>query len=89
MYIPHLPDHYPQIEIDEFVVMPDHFHGIIILHENEKPYSISEIVRGFKTFSAKKINILLGKTDHTFWQRNYYEHVIRDDFDLNRVRDYI
>jgi putative transposase len=84
-----LPEHYPQVEIDEFVVMPDHFHGILCLHKGCKPYSLSEIVRGFKTFSAKQINILTGKLGQGFWQRNYYEHVIRDDDDLNRIRKYI
>lgn len=48
-----LPDHYQKIDIDEYIVMPDHLHGIIVLHENIAPKSISEIVRGFKTFSAK------------------------------------
>jgi putative transposase len=84
-----LPDHYQKIEMDEFIVMPDHFHGIIVLHKNVKPNSISEIVRGFKTFSAKKINILKNNSGNCFWQRNYYEHVIRDEFDLNRIRQYI
>jgi REP element-mobilizing transposase RayT len=84
-----LPDHYPQVEIDEYVVMPDHFHGILRLYESNKPYSKSEIVRGFKTFSAKQINILTGRLGQGFWQRNFYEHVIRGDDDLNRIRQYI
>jgi REP element-mobilizing transposase RayT len=84
-----LPDHYPQVEIDEFVIMPDHFQGIIILHESQKPYSVSEVVRNFKTYSAKKINSLKGRTGLRFWQRNYYEHVVRDDMDLNRICQYI
>ncbi len=84
-----LPGHYQKIDIDEFIVMPDHLHGVIVLHENVTPKSISEIVRGFKTFSAKKINTLKNISGKCFWQRNFYEHVIRDEYDLNRIRQYI
>ena len=42
--------HHPNIEVDELIVMPNHLHGIIIIHKSSKP--ISEIVRGFKTFSS-------------------------------------
>jgi putative transposase len=44
--------HHPNIEIDESIVMPNHLHGIMIVHESLKP--ISEITRGFKTFSANR-----------------------------------
>lgn len=52
-----LSEHHPNITVDESVVMPNHLHGIIIL-ESSSIYkkSISEIIRGFKTFSAKAIN---------------------------------
>ena len=52
-----LPTHYPGIDLDAFVVMPNHVHGIIILaDQSERRHAIPEIVRGFKTFSARRVN---------------------------------
>jgi putative transposase len=74
--------------IDEFIIMPDHFHGILILQE-PLGTPISEIIRGFKTFSAREINRLRQKQGTPVWQRNYYERIIRSQPALNRVRQYI
>ncbi len=52
-------------------------------------HALSEIVRAFKTFSARRINALQGTQGASFWQRNYYEHVIRNETALNRIRQYI
>ena len=52
-------------------------------------HALPEIVRGFKTFSARRINALQGTQGSSFWQRNYYEHVIRNEAALNRIRQYI
>jgi len=52
-------------------------------------HGLSEIVRQFKTFSAKRINQMNNTPGTQFWQRNFYEHIIRDGFDLNRIREYI
>ena len=79
--------HHPNIDVDESIVMPNHLHGIIIIHESSKP--ISEIIRGFKTFSARKINKLLDRKGYPLWQRNYYERIIRSKDELNNVRQYI
>ncbi|MCY7336621.1 MAG: transposase [Chamaesiphon sp.] len=82
-----LARHHPNIAIDKSVVMPNHLHGIIIIHESSKP--ISEIIRGFKTFFARQINKSLDRTGCPLWQRNYYEHIIRSEDELNNVRQYI
>jgi hypothetical protein len=50
---------------------------------------LPEIIRGFKTFSARRINELRETRGVPVWQRNYYEHVIRDEESLNRIREYI
>jgi len=54
-----------------------------------KRHGLPEIVRQFKTFSARRINEHRGTTGKPVWQRNYYEHIIRDDASLNRIRQYI
>jgi len=84
-----LPTHYGGIDLDAFIVMPNHMHGIIIL--SDKPQTrcaIPEIVRGFKTFSARRVNECGGRRG-ALWQRGYYEHVVRNEKALNRIRDYI
>ena len=84
-----LPTHYSGINLDAFIVMPNHVHGIIILaDESERRHAIPEIVRGFKTFSARRVNERAGKRG-ILWQRGYYEHVIRNEKALDRIRAYI
>jgi len=46
-------------------------------------------VRQFKTFSARRINQHRNTPGIRIWQRNYYEHIIRDEQSLNRIREYI
>jgi putative transposase len=92
--------YYAYIELDTFIVMPNHIHGIIIINNvgagsflpSTKPapikrYPVSEIVRAFKTFSARQINIIRKTPGVPVWQRNYYEHVVRDDDELNQIRE--
>jgi len=93
------------VELDVFVVMPNHFHAIILLHPDGrgtlqraptveqfgKPTSntIPTIVRLFKSVSTKRINEIRHTPGAAIWQRNYYEHIIRNDESLNRIREYI
>ena len=91
-----LPNHYSQVKLDEFMVMPNHCHGIIKIADvgaGLKPaptkQALSEIIRAFKSFSARKINIFRKLPGMSVWQRSFYEHVIRDEKSLNRIREYI
>ena len=99
-----LPRYYPHVRLDAWVVMPNHVHGILILEPSDdvvgagfKPaptgtrrrHGIPEVVRAFKTFSARRINATRGAVGTSFWQRNYFEHVIRDGKSLDRIRRYI
>ena len=94
-----LPKHYLGIQCDEFVVMPNPIHGIIVLDElvvgagfepaPTRRHGLPEIVRALKTFSARRINAMRYSPGTPVWQRNYYEHVVRNDGELLRVREYI
>lgn len=102
-----LPTHYPFISLDEFVIMPNHVHGIIQINDINQPsvgagfqpahgadstkphHGLPEIIRGFKTYSARYINELQGTKGTPVWQRNFYEHVIRSETSLNAIRKYI
>ncbi|HSV74411.1 MAG TPA: transposase, partial [Chthonomonadales bacterium] len=54
-----------------------------------KRYALPEIIRQFKTFAARRINDWRGTAGTPVWQRNYYEHIVRDEQSLNRIRQYI
>jgi REP element-mobilizing transposase RayT len=86
-----LPKHYPHAELDVFCIMPNHVHVILVLNHNVlvKRHPLSEIIRGFKSFSAKRINMLRKTAGVPVWQRNYYEHIIRDANDYEMKRNYI
>jgi len=125
--------HYSGIETDEFVVMPNHVHGIVIIvgagpcacpdykhamqnketgqpqdHKTGQPQiretgqpqgvaptlSLPDVVHRFKTMTTKRYTD--GVRQHGWlrfpgklWQRNYYEHIIRNENELNRIREYI
>ncbi len=53
------------------------------------PGSIPAIVRAFKSAVTLRINLTRGTPGADIWQRNYYEHILRDDAELNRARQYI
>ncbi|GIL11578.1 MAG: hypothetical protein BroJett038_02980 [Chloroflexota bacterium] len=86
-----LPRHYPQVELDAFVVMPNHLHGILVLDDGVagKRHSLSEVIRGFKTWSARRVNVLRGAEGVPVWQRSFYDAIIRDETMLNAIRQYI
>jgi REP element-mobilizing transposase RayT len=52
-------------------------------------HGLGEVVRAFKSYSARRINRLRGTTGQPVWQRNYYERVVRNDRELNAIRAYI
>ena len=92
-----IPDHYPFVELDEFILMPDHLHGIICFAKKERSewkqnqfgpqiQNLGAVIRGFKgavTSFAKANNIPFQ------WQPRYFDRVIRNDHELNLIRDYI
>ena len=88
-----LPRYHAHIELDASIVMPNHIHGIVVIKSDSikrpKRRPISEIVRGFKTFSSRRINEIRDTPGFYVWQHNYWEHVIRDQDSFNRIRDYI
>jgi REP element-mobilizing transposase RayT len=133
-----IPAHFPCVELDAFVVMPNHVHGIIHIigdgvrathgsplpgsmrtagsrlpDGTSRPRSLGTIVGSFKAAVTRRVNDdvrathasplpggeasppkSIGGSDvarrpHAFWQRGYYDHVIRDEAGLLRVRQYI
>lgn len=82
-----LPRHYSNCELDEFAIMPDHFHGVVKLLEVDIRYPLWEIVRGFKTFSSRELNkVMLGRFR---WHKSFHDRIIRDKLELDRIRRYV
>ncbi|MEX2156928.1 MAG: transposase [Gemmatimonadales bacterium] len=128
-----IPDHFPRVSLDRFLIMPDHIHGILVIGgessaENGRvqpiaddqsgivgarhavplhdpaarsacvptvrpafgrpiPGSLATIIGAFKSAVTRRLRATgLGSQ---VWQRNYYEHVIRNDDDLRAIRRYI
>ncbi len=122
-----LPKRLSYIELGAYVVMPNHFHGILYIHENvgatrkgqtmilpseepmqanspvsidgsplprtlprgPKPASLGAIIAQFKSRVTKRIWKFPEFKETPIWQRNYYEHIIRNDNDLQNKTDYI
>jgi len=89
-----LVNHVFNIKLHEFIVMPNHIHGIIEIHTihpiaNNSGHSLAEVVRQLKTFSAKRINQMRYTPGTSIWQRNYYEHIIRHEAAYLKIAEYI
>jgi len=110
-----IPNRFQGIELYEYTIMPNHFHGIIFIKNSvgatlavaqnnviapnniragARPApTVGEIVGSFKSLCIndwlkyiKENNI---NETGKFWQRNYYEHIVRDEKDFNEIREYI
>jgi REP element-mobilizing transposase RayT len=92
----------PNVILDECVVMPNHFHALLALESSRRgvlntpsgqfhspSQTLGAILRGFKAATTKKINECRGRFGEVLWQRNFYEHVVRDEAELSRIREYI
>ena len=79
---------YDNVTIDVFTLMPNHFHGIIVISEKvgQRCPSLQKIIQGFKSITTRNC-FNYGYTH--IWQRGYYEHIIRGEKELDEIRDYI
>ncbi|MEW6087641.1 MAG: transposase [bacterium] len=123
-----LPKRFSQIQLEQFIIMPNHIHAIIVINDfnvgvglalpsdttpmvmsetsegkaslaptitnkykanNEKRKTIGDVVRVLKSISAIKINKYLNRLGVPVWQRNYYEHIIRNEAELYKIVEYI
>jgi REP element-mobilizing transposase RayT len=98
-----IPEHFPHVALDEFIIMPNHIHGIIIINDinvganNYSPLQINQFRSPSKTIGSMIRGFKIGVTKwfrantnvYNVWQRNYYEHIIRNENKLNKIREYI
>ena|SRR3990172_8475287 len=107
---------YEYVELGEWIIMPNHIHGILVIRDNGRGGSRSApmddmrsakkgdsriaptpikhkplggLIGAFKTVSTKQINLLQNTEGQIVWQRNYYEHIIRNEREMDRIARYI
>ncbi len=98
-----IPKHRPYVTLDEFVVMPNHVHGVLWIEGGRAtqvsplrgdlprliPASLGAIVGAYKAAVSREINKLRQDAARGLWQPNYYEHVIRTEQALGAIREYV
>lgn len=89
----HLDSRFSKIHCMDFVVMPNHFHCIISL-DNENQVSIPQVIGGFKSMTTVEYIRLQKKAGHKevntqVWQRSYWDDIIWNERQLNFIRNYI
>jgi putative transposase len=90
-----LPDKFLTVALDTYVIMPDHMHGIVWLQPaNDDGPTLARLMQWFKTMTTNAY--IRGVRDEEWppfdrrlWQRDYYEHIVRDQAALERIRAYI
>lgn len=92
-YINLLTEKYPSMDVDKSVIMPNHIHMLIKNMAksgtgNPSP-TLGTVVGWFKYQTTKQINAMLGTAGNRIWQRSFYDHVIRDEADYQKIWQYI
>ncbi len=119
-----IPEHFPDVTLDAYIVMPNHIHGIVVIGRSEAsegpaadmtstagvgaqhaaplpriaenwagrrvtPGSLGAIVRSFKAAVTREVNAACETPGTLFWQRNYWEHIVRTAEEYERICTYI
>lgn len=92
-----IPGFYSGTGIDAVVVMPNHIHGILIVQDSrplESRISVPQIVQRFKSLTTRRYVVGVCKRKWKpfsvrLWQRNYYDRIVRDETEMNGIREYI
>lgn len=80
-YIKNIEQIHKNVTIDEYIIMPNHIHCILIIN-SKKDISISRIIKQYKMYVSKKIG-------YSIWQKSFYEHIIRNKQEYSIIKKYI
>jgi REP element-mobilizing transposase RayT len=98
-----IPEHFPGVSLDTWIIMPDHIHGILLFElsdtgeaclapttqpTSDKLPTLGAVIGSFKATVTRDVR-KRGISNETIWQRGYYEHVLRNQVDLESAREYI
>jgi hypothetical protein len=99
-----IPTHFPQVELDAAVVMPNHVHGIIVIADTPRPLyegtnveafgspiqgSLSTVVGTYKAGVTGQIGRLFPDVETPIWQGRFHDHIIRSQKSLDKIRAYV
>ncbi|MBD3246118.1 MAG: transposase [Candidatus Omnitrophica bacterium] len=96
-----IPNQYNDVQLDQYIIMPNHIHGILIINNNHGGYraqassapTVSQIIRSFKSKSTMKYLKYINDNDLNIsgkiWQRSFYDRIIRNGRSLGAIREYI
>ncbi len=89
-----IAERFSYVALDEYVLMPNHLHGLLVFTEPNKATAsgkatLGKVLRAFKSLSAIQANRLLDRAEQPFWQRNYYERIVRNELEMEQTRIYI
>jgi len=97
-----LPSKFPNVDIDAFVVMPNHIHGIFVILDDDgtavgpeqNRVTMSSVVQWYKTMTTNEYirgvkQLGWPRFNQHLWQRDFWDHIVRNDADLARLRTYI
>ncbi|MBU4305803.1 MAG: transposase [Candidatus Omnitrophica bacterium] len=94
-----IPNQYENVALDQYIIMPNHIHGIMIINNIDKREeaspspTISDIICSFKSKSTMEyLNYLKRNNIHMpmhIWQRSFYDHIIQNNKSLHKIREYI
>ncbi len=90
----------PTVDVDLYVVMPNHFHGLLWISERKseqnpeytatiRSNSLGSIIAQFKSIVTKRSRGISSAASSPIWKRNYYDHIVRNERSLERIRKYI
>jgi putative transposase len=88
------------IHIGAYVIMPNHIHGLVYINDVDRsntndrsttlaPRSLGAVIGQFKRATTARARQLGIEPPNGIWQRNFYEHIVRNDADHSRIVAYI
>ena len=94
-----IPEHFRCVELDEYVIMPNHIHGIVVISNVGNAYMrslrnernkmlLSNVIQQYKAAVTREINKLELIPDFK-WQKSFYDHIIRNEVSLTKIRNYM
>ena len=92
-YINCIPLHYPGVSVDKYVIMPNHIHMLLRFERSEMTAlvlpALGSIIGWYKYNVTKQINAVANTVGEQFFQRSFYDHVIRGEEDYTGIWEYI
>ena len=82
-----IPECYPNVTVDNYVIMPNHVHAILIFKEAAEKDTLSRVIGQYKMAVTKKIHCI--NPNIVVWQRSFHDHIIRNQHSYEKIWKYI